>query len=526
MRRKSTMVNIDNDLYYYSSEDSEDELDRLLNKSRFNTMNSNFTTTIVGWKGLYPYENNNFYNSDDIFLSKNVSKTNIKRSRSDIGLLRLNKHKIKPKKINLLNIFTLGHNREKYLKLKDNNLIPNIHKNDNKQQKVDWKLFYDVIFRDTENNNNNFNNSATTLSELLNNKVLYEEINKFDDNIEKYRFKIITDKIKFRMKKKYELNNFGKLPENKNKIKKINKPPEIIYNSKKIENNLKNIYKIGISEIDKNRFIPMFINKLKKKYNIYLDKTKFEKRQYFQSLRKNHSYDYDYFKNDKILKKKTNKNKRIKFENVDKKLKTKYSITETKLPNFFNKNMNNHRIVMKRKNTSKNLNIYRPSERKSFIKNTTQRKSIVIKRKKDNLFTEKKTKFNISLNNNEINFNQKELNNINNKKINITDDKMELFRNNAGTIINDEILSKEFKREYPDYEEELFNLYNNFVLYEKIYDKHELTIQKNCQDYNHNINNFLSPNNKMNFPVFEKYEINDKILENAINLQNIINYLK
>jgi hypothetical protein len=30
----------------------------------------------------------------------------------------------------------------------------------------------------------------------------------------------------------------------------------------------------------------------------------------------------------------------------------------------------------------------------------------------------------------------------------------------------------------------------------------------------------------MNFPVFEKYEINDKILENAINLQNIINYLK
>ena len=328
------------------------------------------------------------------------------------------------------------------------------------------------------------------------------------------------------MKKKYELNNVGKLPENKNKIKKINKPPEIIYNSKKLENNLKNIYKIGISEIDKNRFIPMFINKLKKKYNIYLDKTKFEKRQYFQSLRKNHSYDYDYFKNDKILKKKTNKNKRIKFENVDKKLKTKYSITETKLPNFFNKNMNNHRIVMKRKNTSKNLNIYRPSERKSFIKNTSQRKSIVIKRKKDNLFTEKKTKFNISLNNNEINFNQKELNNINNKKINITDDKMELFRNNAGTIINDEILSKEFKREYPDYEEELFNLYNNFVLYEKIYDKHELTIQKNCQDYNHNINNFLSPNNKMNFPVFEKYEINDKILENAINLQNIINYLK
>ena len=86
MRIKSTMVNIDNDLYYYSSEDSEDELDRLLNKSRFNTKNSHFTTTILGWKGLYPYENNNFYNSDDIFLSKNVSKTNIKRSRTDIGL--------------------------------------------------------------------------------------------------------------------------------------------------------------------------------------------------------------------------------------------------------------------------------------------------------------------------------------------------------------------------------------------------------------------------------------------------------
>jgi threonyl-tRNA synthetase len=35
------------DLYYYSSEDSEDELDRITRKSILNTIQSNFTQTFI-----------------------------------------------------------------------------------------------------------------------------------------------------------------------------------------------------------------------------------------------------------------------------------------------------------------------------------------------------------------------------------------------------------------------------------------------------------------------------------------------
>ena len=86
-----------------------------------------------------------------------------------------------------------------------------------------------------------------------------------------------------------------------------------------------------------------------------------------------------------------------------------------------------------------------------------------------------------------------------------------------------------FNKQYPGYEEELFNLHNDFLLYEKIYDKQELNNYSNKRknkDYNHDINNYLSLNNKINLPIMKKYDINNKILESAVNLQNIISYLK
>ena len=124
-------------------------------------------------------------------------------------------------------------------------------------------------------------------------------------------------------------------------------------------------------------------------------------------------------------------------------------------------------------------------------------------------------------------FNKNELNNIDNQKTYITDDLFEQFKKNSKIIINDEILFKELKKQYPDYEEEIFNLYNNFLLFEKIYDRQGLRNfinKKNFKDYNHSINNFLSTN-KIKLLISDKYDINNKIFENCINIQGIINYL-
>ena len=124
-------------------------------------------------------------------------------------------------------------------------------------------------------------------------------------------------------------------------------------------------------------------------------------------------------------------------------------------------------------------------------------------------------------------FNKNELNSIDNQKTYITDDLFEQFKKNSKIIINDEILFKELKKQYPDYEEEIFNLYNNFLLFEKIYDRQGLRNfinKKNFKDYNHSINNFLSTN-KIKLLISDKYDINNKIFENCINIQGIINYL-
>ena len=513
-RRKSNVIFMNEDLYYYSSEDSEDEIDRLAMRSGLNSIHSNFTRNLDGSR------NNiiNYLPKENSHTPKNYLR-GLKRSQSDIRQMKL--YKQRQKTVNILDFFTYGYNREKSLILKEKNDFPNI-KHKSSREKIGWKLIYELIFiKNKKNKKIYFNGNQTNLSELINNKYMNDEnFEKYDNKIEKFKFQIIIDKIKHRMKKKYELNkdkdiSIGK----KDKNKKI---PEILLNLKKNDNNLKNIYKVGISDMDKKRLLPMFINKLKNKFNIYIDKSKYEKRKYFQSLRK-HS-----FKNDKNSK----KIKRIRFE-VNKKIKTKYSISEDKISNLLKNNIKNIRLTDKRKDSSniKNLKNNPPLKNsRSLIKNDkskypfNHRKTLSFKNKN----YQSEIKYNSENNLKMIYFNENELNCINSKKMVMTDKKLELFKNNAKTIINDEVLFKEFKREYPDYEEEIFNLYNNFLLYEKVYDKLDL---KNCPnmkkyiDYNHNINNFLSLNNKINLS-FNEYEINNKIIENAINLQKIINYFK
>ena len=44
----------------------------------------------------------------------------------------------------------------------------------------------------------------------------------------------------------------------------MNKLPEILITMNQNKNNMKNVCKLGISEIDNNRYLPMLINKLKK----------------------------------------------------------------------------------------------------------------------------------------------------------------------------------------------------------------------------------------------------------------------
>ena len=491
---------------YFSSEDSEDELDRMAPKSILNNIQSN-----LGGSDIFNKNKNSF--SPKYYSTK---RKMLIKAKSDINAIKIFKQK---KKIsNILNFFTFGHDREKYLKLREKHIFPNIIPNCPFKKKVDWKLFYELIF--ISNNNINLNNSYMDFFDFFND----EKENKFENNLEKYKFKIITDKIKQRLKNKYELDKYGDIG-NKNKIniKKVNKLPEILFDLNKDNNYLKNVFNVGISEMDKNRFFSMLINKLKNKFYIYLNQNKYEKRQYFDALRKI-SDDDKKNKSDKTSKKK----KKIKFDNANLLIKNKNSPSEDKKPKV-SKNKKIH-LFDKRKSTPKSNNIYNsPKIKKLVYRNDKmnilkQRKTLPFKRKNESYLLEAK-----DINLKTINFNDFELNNINNKKIFLTDDKFELFKRNAKILINDEILFKEIRREYPDYEEELFNLYNNFLLYEKTYDKVELKNfdnTKKYQNYNHNINNFLSLNNKINIPINEKYDINDKIIENAVNFQKIINYLK
>ena len=535
-RRKSLVPVINGNLYYYSSEDSEDDLDRMGAKSRLNTIQSNFTEAGFESPTIIKNKNPNLDKNEIAFSTMTFIRSPIKRSKSDVFF---NFSDQKSKKIqNVLKFFTFGHNRKKYLQKKEENFPYKVQKKYKILKKVNWQLFYEIVFGEKNeiSKTNIFQKTNSTISDLFSNAIVNDEEknNKFDNNVEKYRFKIIINKIKQRIKKKFELNkDFVYSNDKKNKYKKFNKQPEILSILKENDNSLNNIYKVGISDIDRNRFIPMFINKLKKKFSIFLNEKKYAKVKILQSFRKN-TYDFDLTKNEKKLKKKGEKTKKIKFDVDYKKYKSKHSITEENIPNILKNNLNEHNLNIKRKTSLKNVN--NSEEQNSFKLINTKpnifrsRKSISIRRKTEFVFMRKiKRSSFLNIGTNTIVFKENDLKNLNKKQLYLTDDKIELFKNNAKILINDEILFKELGREYPDYEEELFNLYNNFLLYEKVYDKLEiknLTNLKKHQNYNHNINNFLSLKNKINIPISEKFEINNKILDNAINLQKIIEYLK
>lgn len=518
--RKKTNIGYEkenSDLYYYSSDDSEDELERAARKSRLNTIQSNFTQTYID----SPINRNsssinvNINNEENKITKINFTKLGIRRSKSDIRIIKINNPHIDSKKSNFLSFFTYNYNRDDYLEIKSHNNYSQ-RKNDS-HKRVNWKLFYDTFFK-----NKNTQNKNNINLEIDNN------------NIEKYRFDILINKIKNKIKKKYEHIKDEDMDNKENNMKRINMIPEILSNIKKSEDNLRNIYKIGISQKDKNKFMPMFINKLQNKFNIYLNKSKYEKRKYLNlpyHLDKNISIG-------KYSQKKVDKVKKITFENVNKKFQPKLSMTEDKLEshfkNNFNNNKNNDNFIRK---TNTRINNFSLDKKKLFniknenklISSLNKRKMINMNRKSVSSVVRKKkiSGSNLSSSNNGISFNKNELNNIDNQKTYITDDIFEQFKNNSKIIINDEILFKELKKLYPDYEEEIFNLYNNFLLFEKIYDRQGLRNginKKTYKDYNHSINNFLSTN-KIKFLISDKYEINNKILENCINIQSIINYL-
>ena len=324
-----------------------------------------------------------------------------------------------------------------------------------KNTKVDWKLIYNLIFgkmKKNKYNNDSLNNTKTTFSGLFNSNEMNEENSQFDILLEKCRFQTFINKIRLEMKKKYECNK-NQSPNDiintkNNKNKKTNKIPEMVLNIKNDENTLKSVYKVGISDTDRNKFIPMIIKKLKKKFNIYINRKKYELMKYFNSVR-SRSYD-ECFLSEKRSKKKMDKNKKIKFGITNKQLvKSKYSISEEKSSNFVKNQMNDNSAV--RKTTSNNLLLKsKYDQRKSFIPN--RRKSLIFRGKNDSILMKRRKissndiNMNLSLDlntkSNSIYFNEYEFNNINKQKTYMTDAKFELFKKNAKIIINDEILFK------------------------------------------------------------------------------------
>ena len=178
----------DNSDYYYSSDDSEDEMERAARKSRLNTIKSNFTQTYLD----SPINRNSSINisvsnEENKLTQINFTEFGIKRAKSDIRIIKINRNQAHPKKYNYLSFFTYNYNRNEYLEIKANNNYS--QKKNDSHKRVNWKLFYDTIFRKNNAQNKNKNNINLEID---------------SNNIEKYRFDILIDKIKNRIKKKYE----------------------------------------------------------------------------------------------------------------------------------------------------------------------------------------------------------------------------------------------------------------------------------------------------------------------------------
>ena len=83
-RRKSLVPVINGNLYYYSSEDSEDDLDRMGAKSRLNTIQSNFTEAGFESPTIIKNKNPNLDKNEIAFSTMTFIRSPIKRSKSDV----------------------------------------------------------------------------------------------------------------------------------------------------------------------------------------------------------------------------------------------------------------------------------------------------------------------------------------------------------------------------------------------------------------------------------------------------------
>ena len=118
-----------NDDIYFSSEDSEDELDRGISNSKLNTIQSNFTQKIVN-SPIFTRKKS--ICSETSISLKNYKHANNFKSVSDLNLIQFNKHN--HKNSNCLNFFTYGHNRESYVNI--NNEINYLNERKNIVKKI------------------------------------------------------------------------------------------------------------------------------------------------------------------------------------------------------------------------------------------------------------------------------------------------------------------------------------------------------------------------------------------------------
>ena len=616
---------------YYSSEDSEDELDKVSSKYKINSPNSNLNQLLPNNNVLK--RNNSLYSLSSIAdgeIKTKYSNKNIKTESDE-------KKNDEEKNRNYLSFFTFNYDRKHYLKYWSD-FSKNIEHNEKCQEniKVDWKLFYNKVFKGLfeDKVTNFYRKSYYSDLDYVNyiNYINNSKNKKYNMCLEEFRLQIILNKLIHQWKGKYGDNNSNNKSQNKMKS------PEMLLINRNKDIGYRGIYKNGISEKDKDGFIPLYITKLQKFFTEFLNKKKYQRKminiQLWKSITEenipiNNKFHSKYCfsapkvsykeieQNNKMVDSKgisrcnsnfnksnksflsptKNKNKWSNKKNFLKSKTTKGIVLKNKLDdkkmslntnninsnNFFFsafKNNNNNSEAKNNQNNSfkKKYNIFGYNNklplnvRKS--RNTIINDSLFFSRfnkkftntisnlKKNNKLVHSKTQnkiklkasiikqnlveknlargkstdnlkdiynnisnFNDELNYYFIKFSKKELINANKPKEKNDDEILELSKKNLNIIVNDKLLLNAFLKKYPKYQEELNDLYNNYYLYEKVYEKGvtDFRLYEKNTDFNHYLNTFLNVRKKKNIisPV-NKIEINEKIINITLNLQNLL----
>ena len=586
--------------------------------------------------------NNNIKRSNSLYSVSSIGDVEIKTKypNKNIRTESDEKKNDEEKNRNYLSFFTFDYDRKHYLKYWSD-FSKNIEHNEKNQEsiKVDWKLFYNIVFKGLfEDKVNNFYRKRYYSDLDYNNYINYinnSKNKKINMCLEEFRLQIILNKLVHQWKGKYGDNNTNSKSQNKMKS------PEMLLINRNKDIGYRGIYKNGISEKDKDGFIPLYITKLQKFFTEFLNKKKYQRKMvnielwktiaegkfyknkihskfcnsvpkvsnkdvepnnkmvYFGNIQRCNS---NYNKGNIIFLSPNNNNKRkwgkkiflkskttkgIVFKNkLDEKkmslntnniISNNYYFTalksgvdnnnnsETKnsqdnsckikynIPNFNNKttlkgrksrntiinssffsryNKKFTNTISNLKNINNNKLSYLKSQNKSKSKTNNIKLSTVKKNLARGISTDNIQKiYNYSIPSNEdqnyycIKFSKKEINNANKPKEKNDDEILELFKKNLNIIVNDKLLLNAFLKKYPKYQEELNDLYNNFSLYEKVYEKgvSDLRFYEKNTDFNHYLNTFLNVRKKKNIitPV-NQIEVNEKIIDKTINLQNLL----